>query len=270
MRNKNIVVGVLFISFPVLLCLLSFVWLPSPPNEMNLAQKLLPPGEAGYFLGTDQFGRDILSRVMIGSRSVLLVGLLSVSLGAVLGILAAAAAAFFKGFVDMIIMRGMDGLMAFPGILLSMLLITVVGKGRVGTIAAITLFMVTPFARLFYTFLLENEALLYSKAAVSQGNTKLRLLFYHYLPVFFPRLITQWSAGVGQAIMIEASLSFLGLGVQPPDASWGLMLKESRQFFMQYPYLPIAPGVMIFVTVLGFQLVGDGWNDMLLSRRGKW
>ncbi len=267
-KKYNMYLGSMLTLLVVFLCLLSYFYMPHPPNEMNLAMRFVGPGEnPQYLLGADNFGRDILSRVIYGSRSVLLVCLLAVSLGSVAGSILGAIAGMVKGPLSTLIMRSMDGLMAFPGILLAMMMVAAVGKGKEGAVAAIAVFMVPPFARLVYSLILDSENALFIRAAKSYGITKPRLLRKHYLPLLLPRLITQFTACIGAAIMIETSLSFLGLGVQPPNASWGLMLNEARQHFLQYPYLAVAPGLAIALAVLGFNLLGDGLNDLLITRR---
>ena len=185
--------------------------------------------------------------------------------GCVLG----ASAAMIKGIYGSIVMRAIEGLMAFPGTLLALMLVAVVGRGQWGAILAIGIYTIAPFARLVYTLILESESLLCIKAARSFGTGPLRLLSHYYLPVLLPRLLTQFSASVGSAIMTEAALSFLGLGVQPPNASWGLMLSEAKQYALLYPYLAVAPGAAIFMAVLGFHLLSDGLNDILITRRSE-
>lgn len=256
-------------SLVVLLCLLSFVYIPHDPNEMQLTMRFIGPGEnPQYILGTDYFGRDILSRIIFGSRSILLVCVLAVTAGSVVGsLLGAIAGIVKKGPVSGFIMRSIDGLMAFPGILLAMMMVAAVGKGREGAIVAISVFMIPPFARLVYSLILDSESALFIKAARSYNISRTRLVRKHYLPLLLPRLITLFTACIGSAIMIETSLSFLGLGIQPPNASWGLMLNEARQHFLQYPYLAMAPGIAIALSVLGFNLLGDGLNDALSRRR---
>jgi ABC-type dipeptide/oligopeptide/nickel transport system permease subunit len=172
-----------------------------------------------------------------------------------------------KGVIGSVIMRAIEGLMAFPGTLLALMLVAVVGKGQQGAIIAISIYTIAPFARLTYTLILENESQLSIKAARSFSTGPLRLFYRYYLPSLLPKLLTQFSSSVGSAIMTEASLSFLGLGVQPPGASWGLMLSEAKQFALLYPYLAVAPGVAIFLTVLSFYLISDGLNDILIERR---
>ena len=266
-KNLSIVLGIILVALILTTCLLSFIYMPHDPNEMNIAYKFLKPGmNSKYILGTDNFGRDILSRIMYGSRNVLLVGIGSVSWGTLMGIILGAIAAINNKLLSSVIMRIMDGLMSFPGILLALMLVTVVGRGVKGSVIAISIFMVPVFSRLVYSMILDTENLLYIKAARSYGSSNMTIFMRHYVPAMLPRLITQYSSSIGSAVMIETSLSFLGLGIQPPVASWGLMLSESRQFFLSYPYLAVAPGIAIIITILGFILIGDGLNDMLIHR----
>jgi len=269
-KNFSMIIGLILVSCVLLICILSYIYMPYEPNEMNISDRFIKPYDnSEYILGTDNFGRDILSRIMIGSRTVLMVGIGSVSIGACIGIALGALSAQFKRVIGSIIMRVIDGLMAFPGILLALMLVTVVGRGEQGSIIAISIFMIPTFARLVNSMMLDAESLLYIKAAKSYGSTNMQIFFKHFIPAMLPKLITQFSSAVGSAVMIETSLSFLGLGIQPPNASWGLMLSEARQFFLQYPYLAVAPGIAIIMTVLGFNLIGDGLNDLLLNRRSK-
>lgn len=267
--SVSLAIGIVFVSIVVLVCLASFIYMPHDPLEMATQYKFLKPGvNPDYVLGTDNFGRDILSRIMKGSRTVLLVGVVSTGFGAAVGTLLGAAAGMSKGIVSDIIMRFIDGFLSFPGILLAMMLVTVVGRGEKGAIIAIAIFIVPVFARLVYSMILDIESMLFVKAAKSYGISNKRLFIKHYMPMMATRLITQFSSSIAQAIMIETSLSFLGLGIQAPNASWGLMLNESRKYFISYPYLAVAPGIAIVITVLGFNLLGDGLNDLLESRKG--
>lgn len=268
--NWNLLLGCVLLLLVAGCCALSFFYLPHPPNVMDNANAYLRPGmDPAHLLGTDQYGRDILSRIMVGSRTVLLIGFVSVTGGALCGTVLGASAAMVKGVYGAVVMRAIEGLIAFPGTLLALMLVAVVGRGQNGAILAIAIYTIAPFARLVYTLILENESLLAIKAARSFGAGPLRLLSRYYLPVLLPRLLTQFSASVGSAIMTEAALSFLGLGVQPPNASWGLMLSEAKQYALLYPYLAFAPGAAIFMTVLGFHLLSDGLNDILIERRSE-
>lgn len=266
--NWNLALGACLLLIVVAGCLISFCYLPYPPNVMDNVHAYLKPGmDLSHLLGTDQYGRDILSRILVGSRTVLLIGFVSVIGGALFGSVLGASAAMIKGIYGTIVMRAIEGLIAFPGTLLALMLVAVVGRGQRGAIMAIAIYTIAPFARLTYTLILENESLLAIKAARSFGTGSLRILSHYYMPELLPRLLTQFSASVGSAIMTEAALSFLGLGVQPPNASWGLMLSEAKQYALLYPYLAVAPGVAIFIAVLGFHLLSDGLNDLLIGRR---
>lgn len=267
--SVSLTLGIILVSIVILICIVSFIYMPHDPIKMATEFKFLKPGEnSDYILGTDNFGRDILSRIMHGSRTVLLVGVVSTAFGAVIGIILGAAAGMSKGIASTFIMRCMDGFMAFPGLLLALMLVTVIGRGEKGAIIAISIFIVPTFARLVYSMILDLESMLFVKAAKSYGISKIRLFVKHYMPMMATRLITQFSSSIAHAIMVETSLSFLGLGIQAPNASWGLMLNESRQYFIMHPYLAVAPGIAIVVTVLGFNLLGDGLNDLLTNKKG--
>ncbi len=269
-KNYSLLIGIILILCILFICVISFIYIPYAPNEMNISERFIKPNsDQEHPLGTDNFGRDILSRIMVGSRTVLLVSISSVTIGALIGITLGAISAQFKKVIGSSIMRIMDGLMSFPGILLALMLVTVVGRGTIGSIIAISIFMIPTFSRLVNSMMLDAESLLYIKAAKSYGSTNMQIFIKHFVPAMLPKLITQFSSAVGSAVMIETSLSFLGLGIQPPNASWGLMLSEARQFFLQYSYLAVAPGIAIIITVLGFNLIGDGLNDFLLKRRSE-
>lgn len=269
-RNYSLLIGIILVLCVLFVCILSFIYIPYAPNEMNISERFIKPNSVHVHpLGTDNFGRDILSRIMVGSRAVLIVSMSSVIIGALIGITLGAISAQFKKVVGSTIMRIIDGLMAFPGILLALMIVTVVGRGIVGSIIAISIFMIPTFSRLVNSMMLDTESLLYIKAAKSYGSTNIQIFIKHFIPAMLPKLVTQFSSAVGTAVMIETSLSFLGLGIQPPNASWGLMLSEARQFFLQYSYLAVAPGIAIIITVLGFNLIGDGLNDLLLNRRSE-
>lgn len=203
--------------------------------------------------------------VSLGSAGRRVLGHRGRAAGSIIG----ASAAMLKGAVRAVIMRFIDGMMSFPGILLAMMLVTVLGKGILGAVLAIGLFMVPTFSRLVYSMVLENKQRLYIKAAHSYGCSGGYIVLFHMLPDMLPRLITQFSSSIGGAVLLESSLSFLGLGIQPPTPSWGMMLNEARQFVLNYPYIAIAPGVVLLITVLGFNLLGDGLNDRLVKRRSK-
>lgn len=265
-RNRTFLIGVVLVTFIVGLCLVSFFYLPYDPNKMHTTNRfLLPNGD--YLLGTDQFGRDILSRIMVSTRYALLVGIVSVTAGALVGITVGAVAGMAGRLLQGMIMRIIDGLMAFPGMLLALMFVAVLGKGLVNAVLAIAIFMIPSFARLSYSLVIDEKNELYVKAAKSLGASRFYIVRKHILPAIIPRLITQWSSSIGSAILLESSLSFLGLGVQPPDASLGLMLSEAQQFILTNPYIAIPPGIVLVMAILGFNLIGDGLNDTIVERR---
>lgn len=271
MKNKYSVsfwIGLSLVTLIILMCFVSFFYLPNDPESMNTALRFSLPSKNNIF-GTDQFGRDVLSRIMMATRWALLVGVCSVSIGVAVGVLIGSISAMSNNVVKTVAMRLIDALMSFPGILLAMMLVTVIGKGIIGAVIAIGIFMIPTFSRLVYSMVLENKSKLYIKAARSYGCNSLKIVVSHILPDMLPRLITQFSSSIGGAVLLESSLSFLGLGIQPPTPSWGMMLNEARQFILQYPYLAVAPGIAILVTVLGFNLLGDGLNDKLVKRSSK-
>lgn len=263
--NLSLKLGLVLVAFVVLLCVASFIYLPYDYEAMDISNRFSLP-TAEHLLGTDQFGRDVLSRIMVASRSALLVGILSVFSGAIVGLATGSLAAMSPRGVQIVLMRIIDGLMAFPGILLALMLCAVFGKGVMNAVLAIAVFMIPTFARLSYSMILENRTRLFVKAARSYGVGRFRMIFSHMLPGVLARLVTQLSSAIGSAILTESSLSFLGLGIQPPNASWGMMLSEARQYVLTYPYIAIAPGAVLLVAVLGFNLVGDGLNDYFVRR----
>jgi len=232
---------------------------------MNHTNRFAMPDMA-HPLGTDQFGRDVLSRIMVASRAALLVGLCSVTIGTAAGMVIGAAAAMSGRVARSVLICIVDGMMAFPGILIASMLVAILGKGLLSAVMAIGVFMVPSYSKLVYSIVLDNRQKLHIKAAQSYGSNPLRIVFFHIFPDMLPRLITQFSASVGGAIMLESSLSFLGLGIQPPSPSWGMMLREASQFILNYPFLSIPPGAILLIAVLGFNLLGDGLNDAWIGR----
>lgn len=261
----SLVVGAALTALVVAVCVVSVFWTPCDPDAMAPRERFAAPS-AQHLFGTDQFGRDILSRVMVSSQSALLVGLGSVALGAVVGVAVGSLAAMGGRPVRAVVMRVVDGLMAFPGILLALMLVLVIGRGLGSALIAIAVFMVPTFARLTYSLVMEARGTLYVKAARSYGCSQARIVVTHIMPNVAARLLTQFTASAGAAMLLESSLSFLGLGVQPPTASWGMMLNESLQYVLSYPSIAVAPGAALLVAVLGFNLLGDGLNDRLATR----
>jgi peptide/nickel transport system permease protein len=253
----------------VLVCLLVAVLAPliAPygPEETHQNWKLFAPNE--YFLfGTDEFGRDILSRIMFGAQISLEVGLISVSLALLFGATAGVIAGFFGGWLDALIMRCMDVLFAFPAILLAIGIMAVLGTGIANAMLAIGIVYAPSFARLTRASVLSLKEMEFVQAARVVGSTDVHILGRHVVPNILSPLIVQISFSLSTAILTEAALSFLGLGTPPSVASWGAMLSASRRFVELDPWPAIFPGLAIMLLVLGFNLFGDGLRDVLDPR----
>lgn len=264
-RGKSlVVVGAVLVSIVVALCVVSLFWTPYDPAAMAPMERFSGPS-AQHLLGCDHFGRDVLSRVMVSSRPAIVVGVGSVVLGTAAGVVLGAFAAC-SAALRTAAMRLTDAMMAFPGILLAMVLVLVMGRGLLSTFVAVAVFMVPSFARLTCSLATQELSSAYVGSARSYGASIARVLTFHVAPNIAPRIITQLTASVGTAMLLEASLSFLGLGVQPPQTSWGLMVGEALQFVLTYPWQVLAPGAALTLAVLGFNLLGDGLNDLLVER----
>ncbi|KAA0693361.1 ABC transporter permease [Neorhizobium sp. P12A] len=236
---------------------------PFDPNEQFANLQLSPPGVMGHLLGTDELSRDILSRVVFGTRVSIAAGFLSVAAGACIGIALGMIGGILRGSVDAFIMRSCDFLLAVPGILLGIVIVAVLGPGLLQVCIAVAIVNVPVFARLMRAAVLKERELDYVRASIVQGASTARILLRHILPNSVSGVITQFSAATGQAVLMEASLSFLGLGVQPPAASWGSMLSKSRDYLSSSPLYALAPGIMLFLFVLGLNLLSDALQRLL-------
>lgn len=263
--NKNLVVGSLLISFLLLLLVVSFFYLPYPPNQMDSVNTLAMPSRE-HLLGTDNFGRDILSRIMKGSWMAFGIGFGAVMIGMVIGVLLGAIAGYFGGWIDEIVMRFMDAKMAFPGVILALVLITVFGNGIGNMILALGIMAIPRFCRITRTGFMQGKEMEYIKAAKSRGISDFRIMVFHIMPNISSSLLVTFTLGISSAILSEAGLSFLGLGIQPPHPSWGRMLFEAQSYLLIDPLYAVTPGIMITILVLGFNLLGDGLRDELDHR----
>ena len=246
----------------LLTALLAPVLAPYDPLAQDLYQRLQPPSTDHWF-GTDDFGRDILSRIVYGSRISLRIGLIAISLALTGGTLFGLVAGYRGGMVDMLIMRSMDLMLAFPSILLAIAIVAVIGPGIENAILAVSIVLVPQFARLVRSSVLTVREATYVEAARALGATESRLLFYSILPNCTAPLIVQTTLGMGTAILDAAGLSFLGLGAQPPVPEWGAMLSGGRELLLRAPWVMTFPGLAIFAVVLGLNLFGDGLRDAL-------
>lgn len=230
------------------------------------ADRLAPPSLAHPF-GTDELGRDVFSRVLVGARVSLQVGFVAVGISLLAGVALGLVAGFYGGRLDDLVMRSMDVLFAFPWILLAIAIVAVLGPGITNAMVAIGVVFTPIFARITRASVLSVREEIYVRAARSLGASDLRLLRRHILPNILAPIIVQTSISLAFAIINEAALSFFGLGVQPPAPSWGRMLAEGRGFIQQAWWMALFPGLAIFVTVLAFNLVGDGLRDALDPRQ---
>ena len=238
---------------------------PHDPARQNLDQDLLTHTQ-DHLLGTDKLGRDILSRTIYGSRVSLLVGVTTVVLSLSIGFTLGSLAGYFGGWLDQLLMRLVDVLLAFPGILLAIAFTAVLGPGLDHVILALCLIGWTGYARLVRGEILALREREFVHAARALGGHPRRIIIRHLLPNLLPPLMIQATFGLAAAIVAEGSLSFLGLGVEPPTPSWGSMLNEGRQFLLVAPHLTTYPGLALMITVVALNLVGDGLQDRLNAR----
>ena len=239
---------------------------PYDPLGQNLDQDLIPRSSE-HWLGTDKLGRDILSRIIYGGRISLLVGITTVALSLAIGIVIGSLSGYFGGWIDQMLMRLVDILMAFPGILLAIAFTAVLGPGLDHVILALCLIGWTSYARLVRGEILSLRERDFIQAARSLGCRPKRIILRHLLPNLLPPLLIQSTFGLAAAIVAEGSLSFLGLGVEPPTPSWGAMLNDGRQFLLVAPHLTTYPGLALMITVLALNLVGDALQERLQTRR---
>ena len=264
--SPSATVGAGIIIALVILTLGAPLYSPYKPETMDFMAPLTGPS-AAHLLGTDNFGRDILTRVLYGYQISLAVALGSVGFGMTAGVALGLLAGYFGGALDNLIMRPMDVLMAFPAIVLVVALTGFVGRGLAVMALAVAVVYVPVFARVMRGSTLECVNELYVEGARARGAGHPRLMLRHILPNAIPPALIQASILMGIAILLESALSFIGLGTQPPDPSLGLMLSEGRSFMQQAPWMVVAPGVAISLAVLGFNLLGNGLQELLNPTR---
>jgi peptide/nickel transport system permease protein len=264
-RRKNLVAGIVIVGFLAAIALLSLVWTPLPPARMQIIHKLQPPLAFGL-LGTDQFGRDVLSMLMVGCWNSLSIAVTAVAVGGALGSIAGVSAAAIRGPYEALLMRACDVIFALPPILSAMILGAFLGPGRLTAITAIAVFMVPVFARVTLATSLQAWSRDYVLAAQAIGNSRFTISVRHVLPNIVSQIIVHAAIQLGLAILTEAGLSFLGLGMAPPAPTWGRMLADAQTFLSLAPWLAILPGLAIALTVFGFNMLGDGLRDLLDPR----
>jgi peptide/nickel transport system permease protein len=268
-RNRLAMAGLVWIIIVILIAVSADLWVPhfygdpTAIDSTTLSQTSLQPPSAAHPFGTDKLGRDILSRTVYGARVSLMVGVVAVGISVIVGLILGAVAAYFGGWWDSIVMRTADVFFAFPYVLFAITLIAVLGPGVQNVFIAIGVLGWPSIARVFRSSILSIKENEYVDAARSMGASSRRIVFRHIMPNSIAPIIVLATMSIGGAILTEAALSFLGMGVQPPAPSWGNMLSEARSFFFTAPWLMLYPGLAILTTVLGFVLLGDGLRDAL-------
>lgn len=261
-RNSLAMVGLAFVAILVF-CAVFAPWVsPHDPYRVALDDQLLPASTT-YWLGTDNFGRDVLTRILYGARISLVVGivpsLISLAIGTALGILSG----YLGGKTDFAVMRLADMMIAFPSLLLAMVVMYTLGANLLNIFLALALVGWASVARVVRSQTLALREKEFIEAARANGTSRARIMFSHIFPNVIPTLIVLFSLSIPEAIMWESSLSFLGVGVQPPEASWGLLVAKGKEYMFQAPLVAIAPGIAILLTVLAFNFIGDGLRDAL-------
>ena len=261
-RNKLAIAGMVIMGTFLLTAVFAPLIAPYDPIKQDLIMRRRPPSQEHWF-GRDDLGRDILSRIIFGARLSLQVGVLSVGFAIVIGALIGAASGYGGGWVDSIVMRIMDILLAFPALLLAIAIVTILGPGLINMLYAIGIVSIPAYARIVRASVLSVREQDYILAARAIGVPPRRLLFRNILPNCLTPLIVQGTLGIGTAILDAAGLSFLGLGARPPRPEWGAMLGQGRYSMFTAPHIVMFPGIAIMLTVLGFNLLGDGLRDAL-------
>ena len=264
-RNPLVLAGLIMVVGLILIAALAGLIAPYDPIANNVRAALQPPSSYYYF-GTDRFGRDVFSRVVYGSRLSLMVALVSVTISAIVGVMLGLVSGYFRGWIDNLIGRVMDVFFSFPALLLAIGVAAMLGPGLNNAIIAIAVVYSPVFGRVVRGPVLVERGKEYVEAARVIGASSLRVLLKHVFPNVLSPLIVQATITLSQAILVEAYLSFLGLGTQPPYPSWGTMLQEGRTFLETAPWMSIFPGLAIMLTVLAFNLLGDGIRDVLDPR----
>lgn len=265
LRSRNVMAGSLALLAVIALVVLAPAISPYEPTQQFRRHRLEPPS-ADFLLGTDNLGRDILTRILYGGQVSLQVGIVSVAIGATLGTLLGLLAGYLGGWADVLIMRFIDMMLAFPGILLALVIIAVLGRNLQNVMIAVGLSSIPVYTRVVRGSTLALKQVDFIVAAQALGGSSARIMARHILPNVLAPIIVVATNGVAGAIIAGAALSFLGLGQQPPDPEWGLMLNEGREFIRVAAWVTTYPGLAIMVTVLSINLLGDGLRDILDPR----
>jgi ABC-type dipeptide/oligopeptide/nickel transport system permease subunit len=267
MRNRLAVAGALMIGLFALAAILAQSVAPHDPYALNLARPFEPPGAPGHLLGTDNFGRDILSRLIHGSRISLLIGIVVVALAGSVGTLLGLVSGYFGGWVDLLLMRLVELFHAFPFLILVIAVVGVLGPSTINVVWVLALVSWPLYARLVRAEVLRLREEQFAEAARAAGAGDLRIMAKHILPNSLTPVVVTATFGIPQAILASAALGFLGLGVQPPAPEWGAMISAGKDFILNAPWLVTSAGIFIMAAVMSFNFVGDGLRDALDPRR---
>ncbi len=261
-KQKTAIGALVFILFLVLLSFIGESIAPYGINEYNYESIMQAP-TSDHIFGTDEFGRDLFSRIISGTGISLSVGVFSVTIAMLIGAVLGLIGGYYGGWIDALIMRFCDALFAFPGIILAIAIVAILGSGMTNVVIAVAVFNIPKFARLVRSNTLSTKNSVFVQAARNIGASDRRILFKHILPSAVPNIIVQYSMSIGTSILTASSLSFLGMGAVPPTPEWGLLLSNGRNYMMSSWHITLFPGLAIFLTVLSFNLLGDGLRDAL-------
>ena len=265
-KNKSAMIGLGIIVFFIIVAFSAPLFAPSDPLAQDIDRRLSPPGTNGFLFGSDDFGRDILSRIMYGARISLLIGTISVSISLFFGLIFGLFSGYYGGWLDHIVMRSMDLLLAFPYILLAIVIVAALGPSLPNAMIAIGIIGIPQYARIIRSSVLAEKEADYVTAERALGASDMELIFKSILPNCLGPLIVQTTLGYANAIIFSAALSFLGLGALPPTPEWGLMVSSAREYVATAWWVVTFPGLAILFSVLGFNLLGDGLRDALDPR----
>jgi len=265
-KNKLAMTGLVILCIIIAIAILAPVIAPYSPVEQHLEDRLQPPSSK-YLFGTDELGRDILSRVLYGTQIALRVGVLVALISAAIGVTLGLISGYYGGIVDEVLMRIVDIVWSFPSLILALAIVSILGPGLINAMVAIALTMWASYARIVRGETLSVREELYIEAARAIGESDIRILFSYILPNVMSSILVLITYNIPSAIIVAASLSFLGLGAQPPTPDWGLMLSTARTYLTIAPWYSIFPGVAIMITVLAFNFIGDGLRDAIQPER---
>lgn len=261
-RSVYLTAGVMITAVFAVLMLIGFIHTPYSPNAMNASEKFMAPSRS-HIMGTDNFGRDIFSRVLKGISMTGLVAVSTVAIGGSIGTVIGAVTGYYGGIVDEVIMRINDALNGFPSILLALVIVSIAGPGKYNVIMALGILFIPSFARIVRSEYISLKERDFVKSARLMGAGNLRIIFRHIFPNVLPTLFVTITIGFNNAVLAEAGLSYLGIGIQPPDASLGSMLSDAQSFLFTAPWYAVMPGMTIVLFVLGFSLLAEGIREKM-------